>query len=306
MSSLLLRVGSSEFTPTSWSFEESVWKYCPELRFTLRSALPSDVFTFGDSDVSWVVISCVGSGDDKYDYVCYPKSFWDQCNVVSDCVNGDYTLPELCSVLGLPFYNGHSGSSFSRFRWVLPRLRGIKLLDALTLGGACLGGGCSTLHYDASGGYIFNDLLLWSSSDLSSSRFSFLGRGGSPSLDRGWQTDVPGVVDFYFDGDGGVGSLRRELFRGNSGVGGFHLYMSNDSVCERRVWESRNRFWRSFFRGSLVQFSGVQIVGGYIGAGCLCRHMDAVGESGRGYICCGYRTAYSGSVQDITLDCVLV
>lgn len=103
MSSLILRVGSLEFTPTSWSFEESVWKYCPELRFTLRSALPSDVFTFGDSDVSWVVISCVGSGDDKYDYVCYPKSFWDQCNVVSDCVNGDYTLPELCSVLGLPF-----------------------------------------------------------------------------------------------------------------------------------------------------------------------------------------------------------
>ena len=134
MSSLILRVGSLEFTPTSWSFEESVWKYCPELRFTLRSALPSDVFTFGDSDVSWVVISCVGSGDDKYDYVCYPKSFWDQCNVVSDCVNGDYTLPELCSVLGLPFYNGHSGSSFSRLRWVLPRLRGIKLLDALTLG----------------------------------------------------------------------------------------------------------------------------------------------------------------------------
>jgi hypothetical protein len=56
----------------------------------------------------------------------------------------------------------------------------------------------------------------------------------------------------------------------------------------------------------LVQFSGVQIVGGYIGVGCLCRHMDAVGESGRGYICCGYRIAYSGSVQDITLDCVLV
>lgn len=286
-----------------WGIRESVWSFSSEVWMELTTLLRGDVWEWRGTGCRYVVVSVEVLGVNSYRYLSYPEGYWKMCGMFRQPVCGAYTLSDVCSVLGLPFRSIHSLSSLVRHWWCFGSLRGSYLFETLTLGGACSGGGCSTLHYTVGGELLYCDLV--ASWDMPSC-FGFRGRNDSYSVCRTSEPDVPGRLRMYLDGDGGV-SEGVDLTFGSSGslVGVYKSYLSNDELGLDRQWRSRNGYWRSYLRSRSFTFRGVELVGGTLCCGGSCTYLDG-SSAGQHFVCVGYRSSFCGDVQDIELDVVRV
>ena len=283
----------------SFSLEESVWMYSPVVRMSSPDVLPSSRWTWGGSTLEYEVVSVTVDGAGHYLYTSYPAGYWDYHHRMSLPVCREGTIAELCSDLGLSFVTSHSYQQLVRHWWVFGSMRGRRLFDTLVLGSGCIDGGCSTFHYNMAGDFVFADLLAMRGCDPV---FSFSGVMQSYSATRESSVEVPGVVDFCFDGDMGVGDYVRVEFDTSSLLGGFKSYISNDELKSYREWRMRHQYWRTVLRSREFEFS-VVVLGGTPQVGCVCLNQDG-SSGGTQLVCTRYELSYTGTEPSVRLSCL--
>lgn len=287
-----------------WELSESVWHYSSVLRVDSRAVLlGGGVYDF-EGLGRWGVVSMRGVGGGLWRYECYPEAYLGMCGMLSRPVCGVYDLGELCGVLGLPYVSVLGGVGLVRHQWVLGSMRGVRLFSALRDGSGVSGGGCSCLWYGSGGKFVHSDLRSVVGGFGGGVVFEWSGGlSGAVGVSRDGGVDVCGSMDLCFDGEGGVGSYRRVDFGGDGFVGGWKGYLSNDSLESYREWCFRNRYWRSYYRGLVLEGVDVRVVGGVLGCGVLCERVCGVGVCER-YVCVGYRSG--GGVEGLKLSLDLV
>lgn len=274
------------------TLRESVFEYAATLTFQSFAPLAFENATLVASDVEtkYGLVRTEQVSQFAYQYTCYPQTYLDFLNKVTDPLNQEITVDEVLKALALTEFSVIHRSL--PLHYSIPSLRGRSILDFLVKFSKFEQGGCPTYHFGTSGGLIVSDLL---SECLEEYKGTFVGTTQKSNVSFASQNKNAGKVIFHFYDEDSY-STQEVTFLENSGVTNLYRRVNDEASKALVISEMQSKFWRAYFQTQSLQVTDTAAVG--ISPGIKVRSMVSEFE----YIVTATSTTIDNNQSSTTLD----